>query len=42
MDFLEVIEKRHSVRRYSDRPVEREILDAIIRVAETVPFLYYF
>ena len=37
MDFLEVIEKRHSVRRYSDRPVEREILDAIIRVAETAP-----
>ena len=37
MDFLEVIEKRHSVRKYSDRPVEREILDAIVRVAETAP-----
>lgn len=37
MDFLEVIEKRHSVRKYSDRPVEKEILDAIIRVAETAP-----
>ena len=24
MDFLEVIEKRHSVRKYSDRPVEKE------------------
>ncbi len=37
MDFLEVIEKRHSVRKYSDRPVEREVLDAIVRVAETAP-----
>ena len=33
MDFLEVIEKRHSVRKYSDKPVDREILDAIVRVA---------
>ena len=37
MDFLEVIDKRHSVRKYSDKPVEREILDAIVRVAETAP-----
>ena len=37
MDFLEVIEKRHSVRRYSDKPVDKEILDAIIRVAQTAP-----
>ena len=37
MDFLEVIEKRKSVRRYSDRPVERDILDAIVKVAETAP-----
>ena len=37
MDFLEVIEKRHSVRKYSDKPVEREVLDAIVRVAETAP-----
>ena len=37
MDFLEVIEKRHSVRKYSDRPVEKELLDAIVRVAETAP-----
>ena len=29
MDFLEVIEKRRSIRKYSDRPVEKEILDAI-------------
>ena len=37
MDFLEVIETRHSVRKYSDRPVEKELLDAIVRVAETAP-----
>lgn len=37
MDFLEVIDKRHTVRKYSDRPVEREILDAIVRVAQTAP-----
>lgn len=37
MDFLEVIEKRHSVRKYSDRPVDRELLDTIVRVAQTAP-----
>ena len=37
MDFLEVIEKRHSVRKYADKPVEKEILDAIIKVAQTAP-----
>ena len=37
MDFLEVIDKRHSVRKYSDSPVERELLDAIVRVAQTAP-----
>ena len=37
MDFLEVIDKRKSVRKYSDRPVERELLDAIVRIAQTAP-----
>ena len=37
MDFLEVIEKRKSVRKYADRPVEREVLDAIVKVAQTAP-----
>ncbi len=37
MDFLEVIEKRHTVRRYSDRPVDRELLDAIVKIAQTAP-----
>ncbi len=37
MDFLQVIEKRRSVRKYSDQPVDREILDAIVKVAQTAP-----
>ena len=37
MDFLEVIEKRYSVRKFADRPVEKEILDAIVKVAQTAP-----
>lgn len=37
MDFLEVVEKRHSVRKYSDKPVEKELLDAIVKVAQTAP-----
>ncbi|MBQ6688301.1 MAG: nitroreductase family protein [Bacteroidales bacterium] len=37
MDFLEVIEKRHSVRKYSDKPVDKQLLDAIVGVAQTAP-----
>jgi len=37
MDFLEVIEKRHSVRKFTDEPVGRELLDAIIDIARTAP-----
>lgn len=37
MEFLDVIDKRHSVRNFADRPVEREILDALISVAQKAP-----
>lgn len=37
MDFLEVIAKRHSVRKYASRPVDRELVDRMISVAETAP-----
>jgi nitroreductase len=37
MEFLEVIQKRHSVRRFTDDPVERELIDAIIDIARTAP-----
>lgn len=37
MDFLDVIDRRHSVRKYADRSVDRELLEAIVRAAETAP-----
>ena len=37
MDFLEVIKNRHSVRKFTDAPVGKEILDAIVSVARTAP-----
>lgn len=37
MDFLEVVETRHSVRKFADKPVEKELIDTIIRIAETAP-----
>lgn len=37
MEFSEVIQKRHSVRKYTDQPVDREIIDTIIAIAETAP-----
>lgn len=37
MDFLEVIEKRRSVRKFSEKEVEREILDTLVRIAQTAP-----
>ena len=37
MEFSEVIQKRHSVRRYTDQPVDREVIDTIISIAETAP-----
>ena len=37
MEFIEVIQKRHSVRKFADRPVERELIDAVIDIARTAP-----
>lgn len=37
MEFLEVIENRHSVRKFTDEAVPRHILDALVQVAETAP-----
>ena len=37
MNFFEVIEKRKTFRKYSERPVERELLDAIVGIAKTAP-----
>lgn len=37
MEFSEVIEKRHSVRKYTEQPVDREILDTLVSIAQTAP-----
>ena len=37
MDALEAIRKRRSVRRYTDRPVAEEDLDALLRLALLAP-----
>lgn len=37
MQFPEVIEKRHSVRHFTDQKVDREVLDMIISMAQTAP-----
>lgn len=37
METLEAIEKRHSVRSYEARPVEREKLDEVLRAADSAP-----
>ena len=37
MEFSEVINKRHSVRRYTEQAVDRELLDLMVSIAETAP-----
>lgn len=37
MDFSEVIQKRHSVRHYTDQAIDRDIIDTIIGIAQTAP-----
>lgn len=37
MDFLEFSRKRYSVRSYSDRPVEQEKIDKILKAALIAP-----
>lgn len=37
MEFFELLDKRHSVRKYDDRPVDRELLDTIVKAAQTAP-----
>ena len=36
-DFLELAEKRYSVRSYSDRPIEKEKMDRILRAGQVAP-----
>jgi len=37
MDFSEVITKRHSVRQFEDKSIEREVIDAMISDANLAP-----
>ena len=37
MDFVELTESRFSVRKFSDRPVEEDKLDAILRAGQASP-----
>lgn len=37
MDFIEIAKKRYSVRRYSNRKVEKEKLDKILQAAHVAP-----
>lgn len=37
MDFLQLAENRYSVRKFTERPVEREIIDKILRAGMLAP-----
>ena len=37
MDFLELAKERYSVRKFSDKKVEREKLDAILEAGRCAP-----
>ncbi len=39
MEFKELIEKRYSCKKYSDRQVEKEKLDAILNAGRLAQFL---
>lgn len=36
-DFLDMAEKRYSVRSYSDRPIEKEKMDRVLRAGQVAP-----
>lgn len=37
MDFLELVKKRYSLRRYADRRVDRQVLDRCVEAARLAP-----
>jgi nitroreductase len=37
MNFKDVLEGRRSIRRYSDRPVDRDVVVSLLEAAETAP-----
>ena len=41
MNKLEAIQKRHSVRNYLDRPIEKELVEKLKKEIEIIPKIYY-
>ena len=37
MDFLQLAQERFSVRSFSERPIEREKLEAVLRAGQLAP-----
>ncbi len=37
MDFFEMIDTRHSVRKFSEQPIDRQVLEKILQAALTAP-----
>lgn len=37
MDFMELVKTRYSVRKFDDRPIEKEILDIILEAGNVAP-----
>ena len=37
MSFLELAKERYSVRKYSDRPIEKEVLDQVLEAGNLAP-----
>lgn len=37
MSFLELAQERYSVRSYSDKPIEQEKIDKILKAAQLAP-----
>lgn len=37
MEFYEVIEKRHSIREFQDKPIQRDVLERILNAGLKAP-----
>ena len=37
MEFIELAKKRYSVRKYANKPIEREKLDLVLEAARVAP-----
>jgi len=42
MEFKEVIESRYSCKKYSDKKVEREKLEAVLEAGRLAPILFNY